>query len=183
MNQYHSVKTIGLLLLVLLSFSCSSNLDFDQVNDFKLEPVFIANLTYFEIPANQFIENGMEQNIAFDAQEFDMFRDSFFRKNLRRADFFFEINNTINRSYTIDIILLDENDQPLYRVRFDVPAYSGTQKLVTRTEIFENATFDLLKRAKRMGFVITMGAGPALNANSPGSLKLRSSATAYLVVE
>jgi hypothetical protein len=34
-----------------------------------------------------------------------------------------------------------------------------------------------------MGFVITMGAGPALNANSPGSLKLRSSATAYLVVE
>jgi hypothetical protein len=32
MNQYHSVKTIGLLLLVL-SFSCSSNLDFDQVND------------------------------------------------------------------------------------------------------------------------------------------------------
>jgi hypothetical protein len=63
----------------VLLFSCSSNLDFDQVNDFKLEPVFIANLTYFEIPANQFIENGMEQNIAL-MQEFDMFRDSFFRK-------------------------------------------------------------------------------------------------------
>jgi hypothetical protein len=28
-----------------------------------------------------------------------------------------------------------------------------------------------------------MGAGPVLNANSPGSLKLRSSATAYLVEE
>jgi hypothetical protein len=56
------------------------------------------------------------------------------------------------------------------------------RKLVTNRN-FENTKLDLLKRAKRMGFVITMGAGPALNANSPGSLKLRSSATAYLVIE
>jgi hypothetical protein len=34
-----------------------------------------------------------------------------------------------------------------------------------------------------MGFVLAMGAGPALNENSLGSLKLRSSATAYLVIE
>jgi hypothetical protein len=40
-----------------------------------------------------------------------------------------------------------------------------------------------IKKSQENGFVITMGAGPALNANSPGSLKLRSSATAYLVVE
>ena len=183
MNQYHPNKILGLLLLILLSFSCSSNLDFGQANNLKLEPIFVANLTYFDIPANQFVVGGMEQNIAFDAQDFDIFRDSFFRKNLRRADFFFEINNTINRAYSIDIILLDENDQVLYTIHFDVPAYSGAQNLITRTEIFENASLDLLKRAKRMGFVITMGAGPALNANSPGSLKLRSSATAYLLVE
>lgn len=183
MNQYHPNKISVLLLLILLSFSCSSNLDFDQVNDFKLEPVFIANLTYFEIPANQFIVNGMEQGIAFDAKDFDIFRDFYFRKNLRRADFFFEINNTITKSYTIDILLLDENDQTLDIIRFYVPAYSGKQKLITRTEIFENARLDLLKRTKRMGFVIKMGAGPALDENSVGILKLRSSATAYLVVE
>jgi hypothetical protein len=67
---------------------------------------------------------------CFDAQEFDMFRDSFSKK-FKTSRLLFEIN-TINRSYTIDIILLDENDQPLYRVRFDVPAYSGTHKLVNR---------------------------------------------------
>ena len=67
--------------------------------------------------------------LLYDAQEFDVFRDSFFRKSLRRADFFFEINNTINRSFTVDIVLLDGNDQPLYRVHFDVPAFSGTAKV------------------------------------------------------
>ena len=52
-----------------------------------------------------------------------------------------------------------------------------------QTESFENTKLDLLKRARRMMFVIRMGAGPALNENSLGSLKLRSSATAYLVIE
>jgi hypothetical protein len=183
MNQYHRNKKLVLLLLALLSFSCSSDLDFNQVNNIKAEPVFIANLTYFDIPANEFTENGTEQNITFDAQDFDVFRDSFFRKNLTRADFFFEINNTINRPYTVDIILLDVKNQPLYAMHFDVAAYSGAQKLITRTEIFENAKLDLLKKAKKMAFVLAMGAGPALNENSLGSLKLRSSATAYLVIE
>ena len=78
---------------------------------------------------------------------------------------------------------MDGNDQLLETISFIVPAYSGTQKLITQTEVFENARLDLLKRTKKMEFVITMGAGPALNANSPGSLKLRSSATVYLLVE
>jgi hypothetical protein len=77
----------------------------------------------------------MEQNIALMRKNL-ICSDSFFSKNLRRADFFLK-STMINRSYTIDIILLDENDQPLYRVRFDVPAYSGTQNIVTRTEILK----------------------------------------------
>jgi len=183
MNQYHSVKTIGLLLVTMLFFSCSSDLDFNQANDFKLEPVFIANLTSFDIPANQFIENGVEQNISVEAQEFDIFRDSFFRKNLRRADFFFEINNTINRSYTIDIVLLDINDQPLYNIHLDGPAANGIKKVVSPPIIFENAQLELLKNTRRMSFVLTMKAGLVLDANSPGSLKLTSSATAYFLIE
>jgi hypothetical protein len=75
--------------------------------------------------------------------------------------------------------LLDGN-QPLYNFSFDVPAFQelkGNPK-----KFFENTKLDLLKRA-RMIFVIRMGAGPALNTTSPGSLKLRSSATAYLLIE
>jgi hypothetical protein len=183
MKQYYPNKILGFVFVILFSFSCSSNLDFNQINDFKSDPVFIANFTYFDIPVNQFIANGREQDIVYDAQEFDVFRDSFFRKSLIQADFFFEINNTINRSFIVDIVLLDGNNQPLYNFNFDVPAFSGTEKLVTQTEIFENTKLDLLKRASRMIFVIRMGAGPALNTTNPGSLKLRSSATAYLLIE
>jgi hypothetical protein len=81
MKQYHTNKILGFVLVILFSFSCSSNLDFNQINDFKSEPVYIANLTYFDILAKQFIENGTK-NITFDAQEFDVF------------GFFFSVNTS-----------------------------------------------------------------------------------------
>jgi ABC-type oligopeptide transport system substrate-binding subunit len=73
MKQYHTNKILGFVLVILFSFSCSSNLDFNQINDFKSEPVYIANLTYFDILAKQFIENGTEKNITFDAQNLMFF--------------------------------------------------------------------------------------------------------------
>jgi hypothetical protein len=39
----------------------------------------------------------------------------FFFEKLIQADFFFEINNTINRSFIVDL-LLDGNNQPLYNL-------------------------------------------------------------------
>jgi hypothetical protein len=89
----------------------------------------------------------------------------FFRKSLIQADFFFEIN-TINRSFIVDIVLLDGNNQPLYNFSFDVPAFQEL-KVSNPKRNFENTKLDLLKRARRMIFVIRMGAGPALNTTSP----------------
>jgi hypothetical protein len=72
-----------------------------------------------------------------------MFSGFFFRKSLIQADFFFEINNTINRSFIVDIVLLDGNNQPLYNFSFDVPAFQELK--VSNKEIFENTKLDLLK--------------------------------------
>lgn len=176
-------KFLGILILSSLFLSCSSDLDFDQINQLKLEPVVVLNLATFDVPANEFVIGGIEQNVAGDVVNFDVFRDTYFTDSLKRADFFFEINNTINRAYRINLYLLDANNSPLYTIPIDVPAYTGVQNLVTKTEIFENAKLDLLKKTMKIGFVITMYPGPALSESSLGSLKLRSSATVYFVVE
>jgi hypothetical protein len=183
MKAYNISRLFGIIILTLLSFSCSSDLDFNQVNDLKLEPVLIANLSYFDIPAKDFVDNVVEQNISYDVQNFNFFREKFFRDNLKRADFDFEIINTINRAYSLDLNFSDPNDQTVYTIRFDVPASTGTPVIVTKTEIFENATLDLLKTTTRIEFVLIMGPGPALSEDSLGSLKLRSSATVYLLLE
>ena len=176
-------KFFGILILSAFFLSCSSDLDFNQAKDVKSEPVVVLNLATFDVPANEFVVNGAEQNVAGDILNFDVFRDTYFNDSLRRNDFYFEIDNTINRAYRINLYLLDANNSPLYTIPFDVPAYSGVRNLVTKTEIFEKAKLDQLKKTKKIAFGIAMLPGPALSENSLGSLKLRSSATVYFVVE
>ncbi|MGO4772988.1 hypothetical protein ACEN2I_15105 [Flavobacterium sp. W22_SRS_FK3] len=176
-------KITSLLVLIFLSFSCSSDLDFDQIDDLKLEPVVVANLTYFNIPANDFIDNGNEQNIAFDAQDFNPFRNSLMREDLIKAEFNFEITNTINRAYKIDLVLIDAQNNTIETLSFDAPANSGNSNVLNFTEVFENQRLANLKRTVKIGFVLTMAAGPPLTENSVGNLKLRSDATLYFVIE
>jgi len=172
-----------ILVFAFLFFSCSSDLDFDQVKDLKLEPVFVANLAYFDVPATQFINNGNEQ-IIFDVRDFDAFKDDFFADNLIKAEFDFEIENTIIRAFTIDVLFLNDSDEILQTVTFAVPAYAGSTNVIKYpTEVFENQRLELLKQTTKVGFLVRMSPGPPINADSLGNLKLRSSATVYMEIE
>jgi hypothetical protein len=176
-------KFLKIFALSVFFISCSSDLDFNQVNDLKLEPVVVTNLASFDVQANQFLVGGVEQTVSGDLMNFDVFKQPFLDQNLNRADFYFEISNTINRGFKVNLILLDANNNPLYTIPFDVPAYTVGQAPVTTTEIFQNAKLDLLKNTSKIAFVVNLMPGPPLSSSSLGSLKLRSSATLYFVVE
>jgi hypothetical protein len=176
-------KFFGIFILSVLFLSCSSDLDFDQANDLKLEPIFVANMASFDIQANQFVIGGVEQPLIGDVMDFNVFNDVDFTNNLRRADLFFEFNNTINRAYSINLYFLDANDAKLYTIPFSVPAYSGVSNVVSKTETFENTKLDILKKTQKIAFVIAMLPGIPLTDSSLGSLKMRSSGTLYFLVQ
>lgn len=185
MKQYLFSRILGMVFLGIVSISCTSNLDFNQVNNVTAKPIIVANLASFDVPANQFVTNGVELTVSGDLQNFDVFRNTFFKDNLIRTDFYFEINNTINKAYSIDLELLDANSLPLYPIHIDVPANTVAGSPITKTVVFENSDLDLLKRTSKIGFVVTMlpGLGPILTEASVGSLKLRSSVTVYLGIK
>lgn len=184
MEVFLKNKIFLLLFLPLVFISCSSDLDFDQVDDLKLKPVFVANVAHFDVPANEFTDNGQEQLIAIDEAEFDVFKKKFFTDNLVKLELDCETENTIARAFTIDLLLFNENDDVLETITLETPAYSGNSNLIKHTtEIFEGQRLDLLKQTVKIGFVVKMGPGVPLDENSPGSLKLKSGATAYLVIE
>lgn len=176
-------KFLSLLIFLFATLSCSSDVDFDQVNDLELKPVVVANLAAFDIQANQFIIAGVEQPLVGDVMNFKVFNDANFINNISRTDLYFEFNNTVNRAYAINLYLLDANDVRLYTIKFVVPAYSGDPNVVTKTEVFEGATLDILKKTDKIAFVIALMPGTALTNNSLGSLKMRSSATIYFTAQ
>jgi hypothetical protein len=72
------------------------------VNNVKLEPVLVSNLAYFDVPANQFVTGGIEEPFFLMYQ-----LQTYLLKNFSdklRVDLFFEVSNTINRGYTIDLV-------------------------------------------------------------------------------
>lgn len=164
------------LILALLFGSCSIDLDFDQAEDFKLKPVFVANMAYFETKANEFIDNGAEHDIIFDAQDFDVFGDSFFRDNLVKTQFDFEVENTFYRSFVISLVFLDANNQVTHTTEITVPEYTNVSHVVNHTDVFESQKLALLKKSVRLQIKISILPGTPLVPNTPGSLKLRSGA-------
>lgn len=176
-------QTLLGFFVLLFVLSCSSDLDFDQVNDLQLQPVVVANLSSFDVAANQFVNNGTEQAVSIDTPEVGVFNDSFLRDNLSKADLFFEVNNTINRAFTLRLVFLDVANTSLTTIQMNIPAYTGASNQTTLTQTFEGANLDLLKQTKKIAFVVTLLPGPPLTPTSVGNLKLRSSVTAYFDIQ
>ena len=143
-------RFLAITLVLFFSFSCASDLDFDQVNSLKIKPVVVTNLAYFDIKASQFVVNGVEQSVFVDASTIDIFNDSFFKRRLQKVALSFELENTINRAYTIEILFLDKNDEIVHSLGLSIPSYSWVENKRTKIETFENAQLDLLKRTTKI---------------------------------
>ena len=183
MKSSSITRVSAIFTFVILLFSCSSDLDFDQLKDLKIEPVVVANLAYFDVPANKLINDGGSQ-IAFDSRYFDVFKKQFIKENLKKAEFDVEIENNIERNFVVNMLFLNSKNEILLTSSFTVPAYKGSPNVIKYpTEVFENQRLDLLKQTERIGFVALMTSGTPLDENSLGNLKLRSSATTYFEIE
>jgi hypothetical protein len=182
--RYSFYKRIIGILLLFLSFSCSSDLDFEQTDQLNVQPVFTTNLAYFPLEANQFVINGVEQSTFSYSANVDFFDTAFVKEDMVRAELYFRVKNTINRAYTYTITFLDANSTPIHTINMDIPAYNGTEIVVEHTEIFDSSNIDILKNTKSILFSFIMNpAGPPLTATSSGRVELSSSITAYFDVQ
>lgn len=174
------INRISIILFsAALLLSCSSDLDFDQVNDFTLEPVFVANLAYFNVTADQIGDDGGQ--IPPDVEEFDVFRNKFFNDNLVKAELNFEIENTINRAFEIDLQLLDAENKTLETIKLNVPKYTGDSNIIKYpAEVFEGERLEVLKKTVKIGFIVNTTAESEVIS---GNLKLKSGAIVYMKIK
>ncbi len=171
-------------LLILLVFSaCSSELDFNQTDNFIAEPVFVSGLVNFTADAitlsNLPVNSAGEAQLNSGFEIGDVFGNQFYNENVIRQDLFFKVDNSVNRIFDLKIILTDVNSTPLYTIPMTVPAYIGSPNIVTKTEIFEDANLDIIKSTSFILVEMTMKSGAPLNS---GIINLSSSGTIYFKV-
>lgn len=183
MKRLLSSRFLGILYLSIFSISCSSDLDFNQTKNLRLEPTYVANLVYFDIPANEFVTNGIEIPQFIDRSTVDVFNNTFFVNDLVKTDLDFEINNTIARGYTLDVKLFNAIGTQLDNISIAVPAYYGATNVVTQKEVFQGTRLTTLKNTTRIEITLRMASGTALTESSTGTIKMRSGVTAYFVMQ
>lgn len=183
MKRQFCYRVFMILSLALLVVSCSSDLDFNQTKSLRLEPTYLANLVYFDIPANEFVTNRIETSQFIDRSTVDIFNTAFFSNDLVKVDFDFEINNTIARAYTLDVKLFNASGVQLDLISIAVPAYYGAPNSVTQKEVFQGTRLTTLKNTTRIDMTVRMAPGTALTETSSGTIKMRSGLTAYFVIQ
>jgi hypothetical protein len=176
-------KSILIATLVGCFFSCSSDLDFEQANDFNIQPIATTNLAYAELKALDFIKNGTEQTFFKYESNVDFLNTSFIQQDLNKAEMYFRIKNTIDRSYVYDITFLDINNIPIHTITINVPAYNGKEILVEKTETFTATNLWILTNTIHMTFSVFMRQGTPIGSTTTGRVEFSSSLTAYLDVK
>lgn len=93
------MKNISYLIVVLCIFmiaSCSSELDFDQANDIVLTPEIEADLIFFNLGTDNFLDTTTQDTtfVVRDTTRLEFLDDSFIRESVKEIEFRFQVDNS-----------------------------------------------------------------------------------------
>ncbi|WP_378177822.1 hypothetical protein [Aquimarina sp. SS2-1] len=188
-------NTYVLLLLIstiLMTASCVKELNFEQLEDVVLTPVFEADFIYSEFDIEEYIPAGTPQNTEFtippdvlrDTINYDLVGTDFAIDNLDRVELTIEVRNTIEREFILQFQFLTESEQPigqLYSIPVEAGQGEGTDPIVSFSNpdpiVLDNATLNQLASAQKIATEII---APTLNSDLRGVLRIRSKASYYV---
>lgn len=179
MNPKTLLKIATVILFCALANNCSSDLDFDQINDFSAEPEIAANLAYFELLSN----TAAPADSVGTAVKFDLLNESFLRDNLNKVTLQFELESKEVKQYKVKITFKDDADQILERITIDRnDNFDGVNEL-SKEVTYLKSDLDFLKFAKVIEFKVTKIGVTRPIVISDDTLKFRSSAIVNLLVQ
>ncbi|MDG3580856.1 hypothetical protein [Galbibacter pacificus] len=175
-----------LLLCSMLWCSCVKDVDFSQAEDFRLEPVMEVSLVYFDLPASLIgeIPDNTTGYTVKDSTKIELFSEPFFDDNLQKATFTFEFTNTIERSFSANIILYNEANVPIDSIPISIEASSGIPIKVTSIVTYNEADIQTIKNMESLEVVLSLDSGtPNLQPDSEGVLDLKSAGTFFMSID
>jgi|CoawatStandDraft_6_1074263.scaffolds.fasta_scaffold23223_2 hypothetical protein len=175
------LRLSSLLLFLVLFGSCSQSLDFDQTESYTIKPSISASLAFFKIAAANF---GAPMGAPIVKEitkivDFEIFKNSFIKENIVNLDLEFEVANEFNRNITVEISLLDANDNLIYdlkNLKISANNLNFRQKEIIDITINQNIT-----NFTRVLFTISLDdKSTPIAASDLGIIEFKSAAVIYL---
>jgi hypothetical protein len=177
------LKCFYFFLLMTIIVSCSSPLDFSQAENVTIKPAITGNISYFDVAASKFIDNQLRQVVILDTVNFDLFKGTFFKDNLKKLDLFMEIKNNIDRELIVESNLIDENKKVLKSINYQIPYFNGEEKIIKKLEIFEGVGIETLINTQRISYKLIIENNHPNNPNNNKNVVFKSYADLYFNIE
>ncbi len=102
------------ICLLLQFVGCVKDIDFDQINDVELAPVFDVNFVYAKFDTDVFHQNStvfVPEVVVKDTMSYDLLGIDFAVKHLEKVELTFEFENTIERDFEFDFGFLNSEGE------------------------------------------------------------------------
>jgi len=177
-----STFLFGVLFIVS---SCTKEVDFSQAETIEANPVTQVSFLFFEVPASNFVTAGNQPNSISDFVDIDALDNTFVDESLTKAELVFETQNTVNKSYQVQIDLLNNAGVIVHTFDFLTPASTNNLPITTsHVEVFDsNNNLAALKQTKSIAFTLSLLPGQALQPNAAGVLQLKSKGVFYFNIK
>lgn len=173
---------LNLLFLLMLS-SCVKDIDVEQSEEFRFQPVLTASLVNFERTAIKFYESTDKDEdviIIKEEVESEIFNGDFTKENLSKAELTFDIKNSISRPFSVKIDFCDTTGKSRQTISLDIDgSKDGEDISLVHNEIFVGDKLDDLKESEKITLTLSMLKGPV---NEGGRIKMRSKATFHFSI-
>jgi len=168
------------LLVITFLISCSDDLDFEQINDAQFTQNAVVTGVFFEADQTQFLDASQTNEIdeVSILSSIDFFSGEYIQNNLVKVVFEFEIENTFDRDFQINIIFLNDASQETANVTL-----TATQNTITtRSVTFEGNPLNDLKTSSQIILEAKLLPGSTpIDINSTEKLTLKSTAIFTLI--
>ncbi len=175
------LKLIPLQIIICIAFlvSCSDNLNFDNTN-LEIEPEVTLPLVFFELDQRDFLdENDQEISVVSDITVFRILNNTVLKENLVELAIDFEIENGFNRSFLLDFVFLDEDENITYDID-DLTINAGDLEYSSTRSIVIETSPEFLNSTKVRVDVVLSPSSTMLNPDIEKTFKFKSSGTFYL---
>ena len=176
-----TLKIPVFLFLFCSITSCLENVDFDQINELNFRPVIKTTLVYFTVNQTDFLDNTTEIGSVADISPFTFLKSTFVQDNLLKAELEFQIVNNFNRTFTVNIEFLDDNDDVTHGFKeFEINA---NQQHFNQIETIIIATNQMFLSSTKVKIIVGLSPstnGSVLDPDNPQTLEFNSAGTYYL---
>jgi hypothetical protein len=177
MKTNSAYSYLGVLFLIAFLSACVKDTDFDQANDIIVPPIVELDLIYFDLPAITFYDTIASSPILTvnDTTALPFLNDEEIHRNLKRAEFYYKVTNSIQREFQVVFEFLDEQNVLRYATEMTVNQGSVENAIVTEyIDNVEGSALRGLTTAEKVAVSVTI---PTSNENLDGTIKLESKTT------